>query len=152
MSCRTKKPKCNCGDRKQQARCTYYEGYLPEDSELEQGCTTIEETTEELYKNSEKVNKFLDLEGFKDTCIKYSEHKEGKDITLKEVLKAISDIVCNDKNNKDNPNVTSDNSLSLSGIDLKCLSTDCRKTVSNPTELFQIIIDNICDLKSRTNE
>ena len=45
------KPKHTCGDRSSNARCVFYDLNTPSFSKLsESECTTIEETTSDLYK------------------------------------------------------------------------------------------------------
>ena len=58
--CRNNKIKCNCGTH-QNARCVYYDAYLPKYSKLDEDCVNINETTEELYENQEKILDSIDL-------------------------------------------------------------------------------------------
>ena len=60
-NCRDTNLKYNCGDKRQNARCVLYEGYIPNYSKLlDEDCITLEETTEELYKNQEEILKGYD--------------------------------------------------------------------------------------------
>ena len=75
--------------------CTKYMGYLPEYSILNQECASIEETTEELYKNQEKILESIDLSELGNDCISYQ--KQGEKLKVNEVLYALESEICDIK-------------------------------------------------------
>lgn len=140
--CRNNKIKCNCGTR-QNARCVYYDGYLPKYSKLDEECVNIDETTEELYQNQEKILNSIDLTKLGEKCVDYSEFQEDEVLKVNEALLTIEKEICNLKN------ITKDNDNSPLDLDFKCLVDPCDNTISSLNQLLQIIIDNICNLKQR---
>lgn len=142
-NCRNDKPKCNCG-KKQNARCVYYEGYLPEFSELDD-CVTLEETTEEIYENLEEIKDSIDLSKLGKECIDYSEFQEDDKLKVREAMLTFEKEICELKN------TTADNSccIDLSKLDFKCLVDPCNNTIDTQLKLIQIMINKICELQQR---
>ena len=138
--CRNNKIKCNCGTR-QNARCVYYDGYLPKYSKLDEDCVNIEETTEELYENQEKILDSIDLVKLGKECIDYSEFQETNILKVNEALLTIEKEICNLKKNIDDDN----SSLEL---DFKCLVDPC-SNITSLNQLLQIMIYKICNLEQR---
>jgi hypothetical protein len=145
MSCRNNKPKCNCGT-KQFASCVYYKGYLPKYSKLEQDCTTLEETTEEIYRNQEEILDSIDLSKLGKSCIDYSDYKEGDKLKVKEALLAIESKFC-EKNSTENDSCCID----MTTIDLKCLTDPCNNLITTQQQLIQALINKVCLLEQRIN-
>lgn len=143
-NCRNNKPKCNCGD-KQFAVCVYYNGYLPEYSELEEGCVTLEETTEELYENQEEILDSIDLSKLGKNCIDYSDYQEEDDLKVKEALLAIETEICELKNS----NNESSCCLNINELDLKCLEDVCDNQIDTQLKLIQALIDKVCYLEQQ---
>ena len=139
--CRNNKIKCNCGTR-QNARCVYYDGYLPKYSKLDEDCVNIEETTEELYENQERILDSIDLIKLGKECIDYSEFKETNILKVNEALLTIEKEICNLKKNIDDDN----SSLEL---DFKCLVDPCNNNITSLNQLLQRMIDKICNLEQR---
>ena len=139
--CRNNKIKCNCGTR-QNARCVYYDGYLPKYSKLDEDCVNIEETTEELYENQERILDSIDLIKLGKECIDYSEFQETNILKVNEALLTIEKEICNLKKNIDDDN----SSLEL---DFKCLVNPCNNNITSLNQLLQIMIDKICNLEQR---
>ena len=122
--------------------CTKYMGYLPEYSTLNNECASIEETTEELYENQEKILDSIDLVKLGKECIDYSEFQETNILKVNEALLTIEKEICNLKKNIDDDN----SSLEL---DFKCLVDPCNNNITSLNQLLQIMIDKICKLEQR---
>lgn len=144
MGCRENKLKYNCGNQKQNARCTFYEGDLPKFSELED-CVTIEETTEEIYESVQEIKDSIDLSELGTDCIDFSEYKEGKALKVLEAFMAVENAICDLKESKQ-----SNNGFDISKIDLKCLVDPCNNTIDTQEKLMQLIINTICELKNQS--
>ena len=139
--CRNNKIKCNCGTH-QNARCVYYDAYLPKYSKLDEDCVNIDETTGELYENQEKILDSIDLVKLGKKCIDYSEFQETNILKVNEALLTIEKEICNLKKNIDDDN----SSLEL---DFKCLVNPCNNNITSLNQLLQIMIDKICNLEQR---
>ena len=142
--CRNNKIKCNCGTR-QNARCVYYDGYLPKYSKLDEDCVNIEETTEELYENQEKILDSIDLVKLGKECIDYSEFQENDSLKVKETFLTFEKEICELKNKKNENSCCID----LSKIDFKCLSDPCNNIIDSQLKLIQALIDKVCNLEQR---
>ena len=142
--CRNNKIKCNCGTR-QNARCVYYDGYLPKYSKLDEDCVNIEETTEELYENQEKILDSIDLVKLGKECIDYSEFQENDSLKVKEAFLTFEKEICELKNKKNENSCYID----LSKIDFKCLSDPCNNIIDSQLKLIQALIDKVCNLEQR---
>ena len=148
--CRNNKIKCNCGTR-QNARCVYYDGYLPKYSKLDEDCVNIEETTEELYENQEKILDSIDLVKLGKECIDYSEFQENDSLKVKDVLLTFEKEICELKGEDTNYCNSNDNGLiNLSKLDYKCLDIEntCNSNIT-VTKLIQLMVDKICNLEDR---
>ena len=142
--CRNNKIKCNCGTR-QNARCVYYDGYLPKYSKLDEDCVNIEETTEELYENQEKILDSIDLVKLGKECIDYSEFQENDSLKVKEAFLTFEKEICELKNKKNEDSY----SIDLDKIDFKCLSDPCNNVIDSQLKLIQALIDKVCNLEQR---
>ena len=136
--CRNNNLKYNCGS-KTNARCVGYDGYLPEYSKLED-CVTIEETTEELYENQEKIYESIDLSNLGKNCITYN--KKDEKLKVKEALFTIETEICKLKNQDEESNA-----IDISKLDLKCLKDPCNNNINNINQLLQVLINEVCTLK-----
>lgn len=136
--------KFNCG-KKQQSACVFYKKELPKYSELETGCASIEETTEELYKNQANILKSIDTKDLGKNCLDYPTVEiDDKDVILvKDVLKTLETQICNIMNADDN-----DDSLEL---DFKCLVSPCGSQINSLKDLLQTLINEICEIKDQLN-
>lgn len=137
--CTDNQKKFNCG-KKTEASCVFYKGYIPEYSELD-SCVTIEETTEELYRNQENILKSIDTSELGDDCLDYAKTEvEGKSVILvKDVLRVLEEKVCDLMDTKE-----VDDSLQL---DFKCLVSPCGSEIESLKDLLQVLINEICALK-----
>ena len=140
--CRNNKIKCNCGTR-QNARCVYYDGYLPKHSKLDEDCVNIDETTEELYENQEKILDSIDLVKLGKECIDYSEFQENDSLKVKEAFLTFEKEICE---LKDKINSNSNDSLEL---DFKCLTNPCNNEINSLRDLLQVLINEVCSLKNQ---
>lgn len=149
-ACRTNKRKHSCGCTKQNAICVYYDGYLPEYSKLkEEGCVTLEETTEELYTKQEEILNDIDLKDIGKSCIDFRPYQEKVDkLNVKEAIKGLEAEICNLKNCKGGDLSNFD----ISKIDPKCLDDKCNKSINSLETLLQKIIDELCNIKSVIDE
>lgn len=92
MGCHNRK-KVSCGI-KQYATCVYYEGCIPDFSELtNEDCVTLEDTTEDIYNHIEIIYENIDLSELGNDCIDYEEEEPGK-IKVKEALKKFEELIC----------------------------------------------------------
>lgn len=142
--CRNNKIKCNCGTR-QNARCVYYDGYLPKHSKLDEDCVNIDETTEELYENQEKILDSIDLVKLGKKCIDYSEFQEEDSLKVNEAFLTFEKEICELKNKKNDDSY----SIDLDKIDFKCLSDPCNNIIDSQLKLIQALIDKVCNLEQR---
>ena len=144
------KPKHTCGDRSSNARCVFYDLNTPSFSKLSGSeCTTIEETTSDLYNLVSWLRESVNVEGLdiKDLEIQsvqdsYDNSKQRllvKDI-LSEIISQVDDIKkLTDLNDTDSGLV----------LDLKCLGNSCGPPITSLKYLLQTLIDEVCTLKTQ---
>ena len=144
------KPKHTCGDRSSNARCVFYDLNTPSFSKLSGSeCTTIEETTSDLYNLVSWLRESVNVEGLdiKDLEIQsvqdsYDNSKQRllvKDI-LSEIISQVDDIKkLTDLNDTDSGLV----------LDLKCLGNSCGPPITSLKDLLQALIDEVCNLKNQ---
>ena len=125
--------------------CTKYMGYLPKYSKLDEDCVNIEETTEELYENQEKILDSIDLVKLGKECIDYSEFQKNDSLKVKEAFLTFEKEICELKNKKNENSCCID----LSKIDFKCLSNPCNNIIDSQLKLIQALIDKVCNLEQR---
>lgn len=142
--CRNNKIKCNCGTH-QNARCVYYDAYLPKYSKLDEDCVNIDETTGELYENQEKILDSIDLVKLGKKCIDYSEFQEEGSLKVKEAFLTLENEICELKNKKNDDSCCVD----LDKIDFKCLSDPCNNEITSLKNLLQVLINEVCNLKNK---
>ena len=142
--CRNNKIKCNCGTR-QNARCVYYDAYLPKYSKLDEDCVNIDETTKELYENQEKILDSIDLVELGKKCIDYSEFQEGDSLKVNEAFLTFEKEICELKNKKNDDSCCID----LDKIDFKSLSDPCNNEINSLKDLLQVLINEVCNLKNQ---
>ena len=142
--CRNNKIKCNCGTH-QNARCVYYDAYLPKYSKLDEDCVNINETTEELYENQEKILDSIDLVKLGKKCIDYSEFQEDDSLKVNEAFLTFEKEICELKNKKNDDSY----SIDLDKIDFKCLSDPCNNEITSLENLIQVLINEVCSLKNQ---
>ena len=144
------KPKHTCGDRSPNARCVFYDLNTPSFSKLsENDCTTVEETTSDLYKLVSWLRESVNVEGLdiKDLEIQsvldsYDNSKQRflvKDI-LSEIISQVDDIKKLAESNDTNSGFE---------LDLKCLGNSCGIPITSLKDLLQTLIDEICNLKNQ---
>lgn len=140
MGCCDDNKKFNCG-KKQPASCVFYKGYLPKYSELDKGCATVEETTEELYRHQEQILESIDTSGLGKDCLDYPtvEVDDKEVILVKDVLEVLEEKVCQLLDIPED-----DDTLQL---DFKCLTTPCGDEINSLKDLLQTLINEICALK-----
>ena len=133
--------KNNC-TKSQEAGCTFYRNYLPPDSELnKESCVSIADTTEEIYKDLEKLKKDSDLSDLGNSCIEYNPVEREKP-TIKEFALKIEEEVCNLKSiNKVAESVCN---IPLEGCNLELgnLVDQCGEQPQTFGQLLQILINN----------
>lgn len=137
MGCCDKNRKYNCYT-KTQAICTMYKGYIPKYSKLkDEECVTVEETIEELYENQENILDSINLDNLGKDCLDYDYEDKLK---VKDVLLEYEKQICTIKDQIGG----SEENLEL---DFKCLVNPCG-TLNSLNDLLQILINEICNLKS----
>ena len=143
MCCNSRKN--TCAGNIVSSICTKYMGYLPKYSKLDEDCVNIEETTEELYENQEKILDSIDLVKLGKECIDYSEFQENDSLKVKEAFLTFEKEICELKNKKNENSCCID----LSKIDFKCLSNPCNNIIDSQLKLIQALIDKVCNLEQR---
>lgn len=144
------KPKHTCGDRSSNARCVFYDLNTPSFSKLSGSeCTTIEETTSDLYNlvswlresiNIENLDiRDLDLQSVLDSYEPTKQRYLVKDV-LEGIISQVDDIKkLTDLNDIDSGLV----------LDLKCLGNSCGPPITSLKDLLQALIDEVCNLKNQ---
>ena len=144
------KPKHTCGDRSSNARCVFYDLNTPSFSKLsENDCTTVDETTSDLYNLVSWLRESVNVEGLdiKDLEIQsvldsYDNSKQRflvKDI-LSEIISQVDDIKKLTESNDTNSGLE---------LDFKCLVNSCGTPITSLKDLLQTLIDEICNLKNQ---
>lgn len=133
--------KYSCGD-KMSSICTMYEGELPNWSELNNElCVTIEETTEELYKQVSEIKENLDTSNLGEACLQYpnNENIKQKDVNLV-FEKTLCDLL----------GIVKDSSNSILACDLNYegLVEECDDIPKNFCQFAQFILDELKKLKN----
>lgn len=136
------KIKNSCG-KKIYSTCVYYEGDLPEWSELlEEGCVVVEENIEELYNKTTELLELINVEDFESGCEKLTIQLEGGKITLRSLLltyqEALETLLCN------NDQPLNDINISDWGIDLSCFSDVCDAPITKLSQLLKELADREC--------
>ena len=120
--------------------CTKYMGYLPEYSALNNECASIEETTEELYRNQEKILESIDLSELGNDCISYQQ--QGEELKVNEVLYAFESEICDIKDK------ITENIFKEMNLDFKSLTDQCGNNINSLKIFFQTLINEIDNLKN----
>lgn len=150
MSCRTNKLKYNCGQRLN-ARCVFYDGYIPEDSDLtDEDCVVLEETTADLYGITDTIKEEIDLGDISDSCIDYEETENG-DVTVKEAVIKHKEEICALKDAVENID-PANCCIDLESIDTGCLVDPCDAGFATQEDLIQAIITKLCELEVIVNQ
>lgn len=132
------KIKNTCVD-KQYATCVYYELSLPEISDLDSSCVTIEETTKELYSFIEEVKTDISLEGIVTDCEDLSE------LSIKDIFELQQNKICeleNELEDISNKNIC-DYSIEDCDLNLQDLVDICGEQPTTLGELLQVLINQI---------
>ena len=148
MKCNNNKLKHNCGI-KTPSRCVFYDLDLPEFSKLNilNDCITIEETTEDLYNLTDLILSSIDTKELGKQCLKYkvskNKYKPSEDIIfIKDILLKFEEEICSLKNNnKTEVDI-------IKNLDFKCLQGPCDNNIDSLETLLQVLINEICNLKS----
>lgn len=141
MTCGNK-IKNNCGNKKNYAECTYYEGTLPEWSELD-SCKTIEETTEELYAKVSELLSLIDVSDFTSSCEDLEILENGGQVTLKTLLETLLNVAEGIKCGE--ITIKEDVDISKWDLDLECLTEPCDTPITKLSELIQVMITKMCE-------
>lgn len=88
MGCNDKQIKQTCGVITY-ASCTRYESGVSNNSELTEGCISIEETTQDIYNQLNVIDGKLDMSSLENDCIIFAEPK-----TPLSVIKQMYDKLC----------------------------------------------------------
>ena len=148
MKCNSNKLKHNCGI-KTPSRCVFYDLDLPEFSKLSilNDCITIEETTEDLYNLTDLILSSIDTKDLGKQCLNYkvsqNKYKPSENIIfIKDILLKFEEEICSLKNNnKTEVDI-------IKNLDFKCLQDPCNNDINSLETLLQVIINEICNLKS----
>jgi len=136
------KTKNNCG-KKIYAECTYYEGTLPEWSELD-NCKTVEETTEELYTKLTELIEILDFSETTSACESLTIKEEGGKVTLKSYLETLLEVAEGIKCGE--ITIKEDVDISKWNLDLAdCISEPCDTPITKLSVLIQTMITKMCE-------
>lgn len=131
-----------------QATCVEYQTELPTFSEIGE-CPSLDDTTKELYDLIGEIKTENDLSALGNLCLEYTTIG-GKNI-VKNVLLKFEQKICELEDEIDTLKTTAtlDKSLVGSGLDFKCLTTECSDEISTYKELFQSMITKICALETQ---
>lgn len=146
MACGDRK-KFSCG-KKWYATCVFYEGYLPEYSELlNEDCVTTFETTEELYKTQENILEEIDLSNLGNNCITYDFAADENDIKVNEALYQFEHEICELKAEIGEKEGSGFENCSL---DYGDLLDPCNEVpnITNQCEFNQFVIDKLIELST----
>lgn len=140
MGCPTK-TKFSCPDFVY-AECTKYEGEVNSQSALaEQSCYSIEETTQDIYNQLD----YIDVRNI-DNELDYDTTESG-DIVIKNVAKKHAAEIVTIKQDLETVKQTAFLDLNITnlGLDFACLQTQCETDIQTVKDLFQALINRICD-------
>ena len=128
-------------DGEKPAMCIRYEGEVNENSEYtNDSCLSIEETTQDIYNQLEDIN----LSELGKSCLEYVS-EDGR-LKVKNVLLKYEQEICALKEKVTVLEQSSLCNLPLGDcINTKCLVDACGEPISTYGQLFQIIIDKICE-------
>lgn len=141
-------PKDNCV--RQESLCTFYGGYIPDDSPLKDSdCVSIEETTEDTYKSIDNIKEDINLSSLGQDCLSYNEVEAGKPTVL-EVSKVFEEEICKlkDFNSKQVESIC-ELPIEDCGLDLRTLVDSCNTVPETFSDILQVFIDEIQTLKSK---
>lgn len=146
MSCNEYQTKYTCA-QKVSSDCTYYQETLPEFSKLEFGCVTVTDALKELYDNTSLLLKLTDTSALTPECSNYtSEQHNGEDIIpIPNILREHESKLCNTTSS------SSETGINVSGLDLKCMADECNSEAVSLRQVLQVMIDEICNLKTQIN-
>ena len=133
--------KYSCGD-KISSICTIYDGELPQWSELNNElCVTIEETTEEIYKQVSEIKENLDTKNLGGACLQYP---NNEDIKQKDANLVFEKNIC------DLLEIVKDNTNSVLACELNYegLIEECEDIPKNFCQFAQFILDELKKLKN----
>lgn len=147
-NCRKNKIKDTCGI-KYNARCVYYDDYIPlYSSLLDEECITLEETTADIYHILDDIKSEIDLTELGESCITYETEEVGV-IKVKEALKTHETEICLLKEALEDLSSTDCcTDITGWGIDTKCLEDECGTGFNSLENLIQAMINKLCDLEA----
>ena len=144
------KPKHTCGDRSSNARCVFYDLNTPSFSKLSGSeCTTIEETTSDLYSLVSWLRESVNVEGLDIKDLEIQSVQDSYDNSKQRLL--VKDILSEIISQVDGIKKLTDLNDTDSGLvlDLKCLGNSCGPPITSLKVLLQTLIDEICNLKNQ---
>lgn len=142
MGCESK-IKHTCGT-KVMANCTFYESEVPDLSGLtNDDCLTIEETTSDIYNYLETLENSLDITGLGSECLEYDE-VDGE-VTIGSVLQQFEKELCLLKGEGSSNTTSTVLDISDMGLDFKCLVDPCNNSITELSQLLQLLIDKVCE-------
>lgn len=139
MSCNNK-IKQTCGSKVYSA-CVPYEKEIPEFSELSgEGCITVEDTTEDIYKHLKDLKEEIGLSSLGQLCLTYVPN--GQVAKVKDILSKYEEEICNLKEKVKDLEETSicDKVISKCDIDLTGISDQCDNPIVTLSDLFNYLI------------
>lgn len=144
MGCNNYKFKDTCGTSLF-ATCVTVEIEFPSISSLHGGaCTDLDSVITDLYELIDKS--YVDMEAYEKGCLNFSPTADA-DITPVQVLNKLTAELCTLKTT-----VAAIESINLDDLDLTCLGPvdTCGEPISvtNATELLQLLINEVCALKN----
>jgi len=144
MACNSFKYSDTCGTSLF-ATCVNVEQEFPSISSLSnQSCTDLDSVIEDLYELIN--NSYVDMDSYEKGCLDYSPTADA-DITPVDVLNKLTSELCTLK-------VTVDglSSVNIDDLDFSCLgpldACGVPLAVSNLTDLIQVLINEVCALKT----
>ena len=128
------------------AMCIKYEGEVNTNSEYtEEGCLSIEETTQDQYNQLEKIWSKIDLSELGESCLEYLTDEDDK-IVVKNVLLKFEEKICEleEKVTELQNRPICDMPIG-DCIDTSCLVDPCNNNITTWVQLIQILINKNCE-------
>jgi hypothetical protein len=139
-NCRECKDKNDAGCVYQNASCIRYNTVVPDWSKIT-ACANIEETTAEIYKELTSLRT-----KFAPACSKITYVREtDSTVTQLNAIKGIETALCTllNKEESSTTNILNIN-IKNTGLDFKCLTTQCGNEIVTLKDLLQILINKSC--------
>lgn len=143
----------NCGNKikhtcaeKNYATCVYYELPIPTFSELHgEDCTTLEETTEDIYNILGDILGDIDVSALGENCINYNIGR-GQVLKIKDVVLQLEQEICDLKDRVNVLETTAICDINITDCGLNLPNNPCGGSFTTLGELLGYLLDNTTPL------